>query len=85
MCIAGSNSATLKCTNKKVNVSPFTEENQAILDVPIATVTSAWDDAKTGETTNHRTNKSLYFKEQMKQSLLCQINCKPMDGQFTMC
>jgi hypothetical protein len=43
-CVAGANTRVTDYTNTKVSVSPFLDSYEAIKDVPIATVATAWDD-----------------------------------------
>jgi hypothetical protein len=49
LCAAGANTRVMDYTNTKVNVSPFSDSYQAIKDVPIAMVATAWDNPETGE------------------------------------
>jgi hypothetical protein len=48
-CVAGANTRVTEYTDTKVSVSPFSDSYEAIKDVPIATVATAWDDPATGE------------------------------------
>jgi hypothetical protein len=47
--VAGANTRVTEYTDTKVSVSPFSDSYEAIKDVPIATVATAWDDPATGE------------------------------------
>jgi hypothetical protein len=58
-------------TNTKVNVSPFSDSYQAIKDVPITTVVTAWDDPGTGEVIILYIHEALYFGDKMFHMRLC--------------
>jgi hypothetical protein len=59
-------------TDTKVSVSPFSDSYEAIKDVPIATVSTAWDDPATGEVIVLYINEALYFGDKMSpHTLLC--------------
>jgi hypothetical protein len=58
-------------TDTKVNVSPFSDSYQAIKDIPIATVATAWDDPGTGEVIILYIHEALYFGDRMSHTLLC--------------
>ena len=71
-CVAGSNTVVLDLTGKVASVSSFCDsEFQALEDVPIATVATAFDCAVTGKTHVLIFNEALYFGDRMKHSLLC--------------
>jgi hypothetical protein len=57
-------------TDTKVSVSPFSDSYEAIKDVPIATVATAWDDPGTGEVTVLYFYEALYFGDRMSHMLL---------------
>jgi hypothetical protein len=44
---------------------------EAIMDVPIAMVATAWDDPATGEATVLYIHEALYFGDKMSHTLLC--------------
>jgi hypothetical protein len=58
-------------TDTKVSVSPFSDSYEAIKDVPIATVATAWDDLATGEMIVLYINEALYFRDKISHTLLC--------------
>jgi hypothetical protein len=58
-------------TDNKVSVSPFSDSYEAIKDVPIATVATAWDDPATGEVIVLYIHEALYFGDKMSHTLLC--------------
>ena len=71
-CVAGSNTEFLDLTGRVASVSPFCDsEYKALEDVPIATVTTAYDCAVTGKTYVLIFNEAHYFGDRMKHSLLC--------------
>jgi hypothetical protein len=70
-CVAGANTRVTEYTDTKVSVSPFSDSYEAIKDVPIATVATAWDDPATGEVIVLYINEALYFGDKMSHTLLC--------------
>jgi hypothetical protein len=70
-CVAGTNTRVTDYTDTKVSVSPFSDSYEAIKDVPIVTVATAWDDPATGEVTVLYIHKALYFRDKMSHTLLC--------------
>ena len=71
-CVAGSNTVVLDLTGKTVTVLPFCEtEFDAIQDIPIATVGTAYDCPTTGRTYILVNNEALYFRDKMAHTLLC--------------
>jgi hypothetical protein len=71
MCVAGANTRVTDYTDTKVSVSPFSDSYEAIKDVSIATVATAWDDPAAGEVTVLYIHEALYFREKMSHTLLC--------------
>jgi hypothetical protein len=69
--VAGANTKVTGYTDTKVSVSPFSDSYEAIKDVPIATVATAWDDPATGEVIVLYINEALYFGDKMSHTLLC--------------
>jgi hypothetical protein len=69
--MAGCNTVVVQLTDTKVNVTPFSGEYKAIKDIPIATVTTAWDNPAGGPTVILVVNEALYFRDRMNHSLLC--------------
>jgi hypothetical protein len=61
MCVAGANTRVTDYTDIKVSVSPFSDSYEAIKDVPIVTVATAWDDPATGEVTVLYIHEALYI------------------------
>jgi hypothetical protein len=71
-CVAGSNTVVLDLTGKVASVSSFCDsEFQALEDVPIATVATAFDCAVTGKTHVLIFSEAHYFGDRIKHSLLC--------------
>jgi hypothetical protein len=48
-CVAGANTRVTDYANTQVSVSPFSDSYEAIKDVSIATVATAWDTLATGD------------------------------------
>jgi hypothetical protein len=71
MCVAGANTRVTDYTDTKVSVSTFSDSYEAIKDVPIATVATAWDDPATGEVIVLYINEALYFGDKMSHTMLC--------------
>jgi hypothetical protein len=71
MCVAGANTRVTEYSDTKVSVSPFSDSYEAIQDIPIATVATAWDDPATGEVVVLYINEALYFGDKMSHTLLC--------------
>jgi hypothetical protein len=63
--------AVLELKEERVNVFPFSDDYDAIQDVPIATVGTVWEDPRTGEIWFLVFNEALYFGSRLKESLLC--------------
>jgi hypothetical protein len=71
-CVAGANTMVLDLTGKTVSVTPFCEsEYEAIDEIPVATVATAYDCPNTGKVYVLVINEALYFGERMNHSLLC--------------
>ena len=71
-CVAGANTVVLDLTGKTVSVAPFCEaEFDAMQDVPIATVATAYDCPVTGRTYVLVINKAIYLGDKMEHTLLC--------------
>jgi hypothetical protein len=70
-CVAGANTRVMDYTDIKVSVSPFSDSYEAIKDVPIVTVATAWDDPATGKVTVLYIHEALYFREKKSHTLLC--------------
>jgi hypothetical protein len=52
-------------------VSPFSDSDKAIKDVPIAMVATAWDDPATGDVFVLYIHEARYFGVRMSHTLLC--------------
>jgi hypothetical protein len=61
----------LDLTGKVVSVSPFSDQYEAMEDVPVATVATAYDCPTTGKTHILVINEALYFGDKMSNTLLC--------------
>jgi hypothetical protein len=61
----------MEYTDTKVSVSPFSDSYEAIKDVPIAMVATAWNDPATGKVIVLYINEALYFRDKMSHTLLC--------------
>jgi hypothetical protein len=70
-CVAGANTRVTDYTDTKVSVSPFSASYEAIKDVPIGTVATAWDDPATGNVAVLYIHEALYFGDKMSHTLLC--------------
>jgi hypothetical protein len=70
-CVAGTNTRVMDYADTKVSVSPFSDSYEAIKDVPIATVATAWDDPTKGKVTVLYIHEALYFLDRMSHTLLC--------------
>ena len=68
-CCAGSNMVVLELSDTKVNVRPFADSYDAIPDIPIATVATAYD-YPNGETIILVFHETLYFGSKLNTSLL---------------
>ena len=68
-CVAGKNFRVIELTGETVNVTPFSDEYEAIGDVPVATVATAYTCPKTGETVILIGHQHLLFGERMNHSL----------------
>jgi hypothetical protein len=70
ICCAGANTAGIYYTGTKVNVQPFTNTYQAIKDIPVAQVATAYDCPPTGRTFLLIVNEALYFGKKVPFTLL---------------
>jgi hypothetical protein len=70
-CAAGANIRVTNYTDTMVGVSPFSDSYEAIKDVPIATVATAWEDPATGDMFVLYIHGALYFGDMMSHTLLC--------------
>jgi hypothetical protein len=63
--------AILELKDEKVNVFPFSDEYNAVQDVPIATVATVWENPQNRELWMLVFHEALYFGSKLKESLLC--------------
>ena len=70
-CVAGSNCRVISFTGKTVTVTPFSGEYNAMPDIPIATVGTAYDCPTTGQVYILVTHESLWFGERLGHTLWC--------------
>jgi hypothetical protein len=64
--------AILELNDEKVNVFPCFSENYAALqDVPIASVSTMWENPRTGKLWMLVFHDALYFGQQLNKPLLC--------------
>jgi hypothetical protein len=54
-----------------ISGSPFSDSYEAIKDVPIAMVATAWEDPATGDVFVLNIHEALYFRDRMSHTLLC--------------
>lgn len=69
--VGGNNCILLETTGRTVSVSPFSEEYDAIKDIPIATIATAYECPSSGQVYILIFNEALYFGHRMTHSLLC--------------
>ena len=70
-CCAGSNMQVLELSGEKVTVTPYSEQYDAMTDIPIATVVTVWENPKNGEAWMLVIHEALYFGNKLQESLLC--------------
>jgi hypothetical protein len=69
--VGGNNCVVLDTTGRTVSVSPFSDEYDAIQDIPIAAIATAYDCPDTGQVYILVFNEALFFGSRMTHSLLC--------------
>jgi hypothetical protein len=69
-CVAGGNTRVMDYTDTKVSESPFSDSYEAVKDVLIDRVATAWDGPATGEVTVLYIHEALYFGDKMSHTLL---------------
>ena len=84
-CVAGKNFRLAEPTGETVDVTPFSEEYNAIGDVPIGTVETAYTCPKTGETIILVGHQHLYFGDRMNHSLWNPNQIRNHDGKVYDC
>ena len=68
--VAGKNCVILEYTGKECNVSPYREDYEAIQNVPIANVATAWQSTVHGDTFILVFNEALWMGDTMETSLI---------------
>jgi predicted hotdog family 3-hydroxylacyl-ACP dehydratase len=61
----------LELSGEKVTVTPYSEQYDAMTDIPIATVVTVWENPKNGEAWMLVIHEALYFGNKLQESLLC--------------
>lgn len=69
--VGGNNCVVIDTTGRTVSVSPFSDEYEALQDIPIASIATAYDCPMTGQVYILIFNEALYFGDRMTHSLLC--------------
>ena len=69
-CCLGSNFIIFKMTNRTADVYPYDESYMPLLNVPIVSGATAYDDPKTGQTSIIVFNESLYYGKNLGHSLI---------------
>jgi hypothetical protein len=75
----GLNFTAISFMGEQCDVSPFSDSYDKMLNVPIATAATAWDNPDTGEVIILTFNKGLWFGDTLTNSL---IKPKPMSKQW---
>jgi hypothetical protein len=68
---AGATARVIEYTRKTCDVSPFSKEYDAMLNIPIVKAATAYDDPETRDTYILIMGQALYFGDRMENSLLC--------------
>ncbi len=69
--VAGPNCTVIEYTNQMVSVTGFSNEYEAIHDVPIITAATAYNDPSTGTTVILIIGQALYLNDKVSCTLLC--------------
>ena len=72
----GVNFTPIYFTNQVCEVSPFSSEYQAMMDIPVATAATAWDDPTSGKTHILEFNQGLWFGSKLPHSLISPNQCR---------
>jgi hypothetical protein len=72
----GANFTAVQFTGKHCEVSPFSDHYNKMMDVPIASAATAWDDPETGKTTILIFHQGLWFGNQLPNSLINPNQCR---------
>ncbi len=70
-CVAGANCIILEESNQTVNVSAFTDTHEPLINIPIVTAATAYDEESTGTTYILILGQAIYLGNQMKNSFIC--------------
>jgi hypothetical protein len=70
-CVAGPNTTIIEYTDQMVTVSAFSDQLEALKDIPIGTVATAYDDPNDGTTTILIIHQALLMNDMVKTTLLC--------------
>jgi hypothetical protein len=70
-CCAGATAQVVEYTGWSCDVLPFSNEYDALKDIPIVTAATAYDDPETGDTYILVMHEALYFGDRMATTLLC--------------
>ena len=63
-------------TDQVCDVSPFIDEYNPLISVPVVTGCTAWDDPKTGQTFILEFHQSLWFGDKLENSLINPNQCR---------
>jgi hypothetical protein len=69
--VTGPNCTVIEYTDQRVSVSGFSNEYEAIHDVPIVTAATTYDDPNTGTTVVLIIGQALYLNDKVSCTLLC--------------
>ena len=91
-CVFGRNFIPLHFTGKECDVSPYTDDYDSVLNVPIVTAATAFDDPESGQTYILVFNEGLWMPKSMENSLInpnqlrsfgCVVQDNPWGGSPT--
>jgi len=69
-CVAGCNFLMCEFDGTTCEVSPFTEEYQAMTNIPVVSAATAWTDIESGETVILWFNQILWYGDKLDHSLI---------------
>jgi hypothetical protein len=69
-CVAGRNFLMCEFDGTTCEVSPFTDEYQAMKDIPVVSAATAWTDDESGETIILWFNQILWYGDKLRHSLI---------------
>jgi hypothetical protein len=70
-CCAGATAQVIEYTGRSCDVSPFSNEYDALTNIPVVKAATAYDDPETGDTYILVMGEASYFGNQLPNSLLC--------------